>query len=315
MIVFLWVFHLTFEKKCNKMKKSLKIKLLGLICLFQLQTRFPQHLKCQNEIGFSVGFSNFLGDLGGANQNGRPLFWDIDPQVTRPAIGILFAHSLNSRFSLRVNAYVTEVRGDDALTNDAARNYRNLHFKSTIFEVSAGIEFNILKFIPDSHNKRFAPYLFVGIGVFYYNPKAKYDSEWVELRPLGTEGQGSGQYPERRTYSSFNISFPIGIGVKYAINERWTLGFEFAPRFTLTDYLDDVSTSYVEPEIFYNSQNHGEASMAAFLADPSSGDRPRQTTPGAQRGNPKNKDAYIFGGLLSIKYRLGLSRGISCPVF
>ncbi len=38
---------------------------------------------------------------------------------------------------------------------------------------------------------------------------------------------------------------PIGVGVKYALNERMNLGFEVVYRYTTTDYLDDVSKTYV----------------------------------------------------------------------
>ena len=275
-----------------------------------------QSFEKSREIGLSIGFSNFLGDLGGANHDGRALFWDIDPGVTRPAVGIVFTQNLNPRFGLRFNAYYSQLRGDDALTEEPARNYRNLHFKSNIFELSMVFELNILKFDPNGRaGGRFTPYIFGGVGGFYYEPKARFEGEWIQLRPLGTEGQGLPEYPDRKKYATLDVSFPLGAGIKYAINKNWTLAFEVAPRLTLTDYIDDVSTTYADPDFFYVHNTTDQAEIIAAMADPSSGEFPTHTAPGTQRGDEKNNDSYIFGGLFTVKYRLPGYKMTGCPGF
>ncbi len=65
------------------------------------------------------------------------------------------------------------------------------------------------------------------------------------LRGLGTEGQGNAAYPDRKPYGSMGICLPFGVGAKYAINPRMNIGVEISHRFTNTDYLDDVSKTYV----------------------------------------------------------------------
>ena len=62
-------------------------------------------------------------------------------------------------------------------------------------------EFHILKYIPGSMKYRWTPYVTGGAAVFTFNPKAEYNGEWVALQPLGTEGQGLPQYPDRKKYS------------------------------------------------------------------------------------------------------------------
>ena len=62
---------------------------------------------------------------------------------------------------------------------------------------------------------------------------------------LGTEGQGDSAYPDRKPYNTMGFCIPFGVGVKYAINDRMNIGLEITHRFTTTDYLDDVSKTYV----------------------------------------------------------------------
>ena len=147
-------------------------------------------------------------------------------------------------------------------------------------------------------------YAFAGIGAFYFNPKAFYANQWVPLQPLGTEGQGIGPLNK---YLRFNISLPLGIGFRYAINYQWRLGIEVDYRKTFTDYIDDVSTVYYSPDSLLKYR--GPA--AVYLANPGlgglNGGGIDPTLPGYQRGDQTDFDAYLFG-YFTVSYKLAPKR-------
>jgi hypothetical protein len=129
------------------------------------------------------------------------------------------------------------------------------------------------------------------------------------LRPLGTEGQVIG-YNGRKQYNTMAFCFPLGAGVKYNINEKINLSFEISQRFTNTDYLDDVSSTYIGASRFTLLPN-GLPSTAALLQDRSYELDPNNLlgVEGRQRGFSKQKDQYIFA-------EIGISLNISsyrCP--
>ena len=101
------------------------------------------------------------------------------------------------------------------------------------------------------------PYFFAGVAAFHHNPQAiapakdqlgepiPQAGKWVNLRPLGTEGQYSGKY-NVKPYSLYQISIPVGIGTSYKINNFLDLSFEIGYRVLFFDYIDDVSGNYVD---------------------------------------------------------------------
>jgi hypothetical protein len=253
------------------------------------------------EIGINLGFSNFLGDLGGSQLEGRALFWDIDPEVTRPAFGVIYRQEVIPHFSLRLNAYVTQIRGADSLSDNEFRNYRNLSFKSPLTEVCLYVDYTLRR-ITGLNPKKFTPYIYAGAGMAWFNPQAEYNGEWVELQPLGTEGQGLPQYPDRQPYALHTFVFPFGGGIKYLTKKNFVFGIETASRLTFSDYMDDVSNEYANPDYFFEFYDPATATMIAELADRSAGDNPELISLETGRGNPKNRDAYVLGGLFTFTY-------------
>ncbi|MBP7400961.1 MAG: hypothetical protein KA954_15320 [Chitinophagales bacterium] len=279
-------------------KKCLSVILL---CIGISNFIYGQLDERDREYGLNLGFSSFLGDLGGSNDIGRAFWWDIDPQVTRPAIGFVFRQEIFPRIAVRYNIIYSELRGDDALTNNEWRNNRNLSFKSPIVEGSVMIEVGLNRF-SGPFKKKVTPYIYGGIGGFWFNPQAKYEGQWVELQPLGTEGQGLAAYPDKEKYSKIQACFPLGAGIRYIASNSLVFGFEMACRFTTTDYIDDVSGFYANPDYFFEYLDPQTASLAAALSDRSDGSVPGWTTPENGRGNPNNNDTYIFGGLFTLTY-------------
>ena len=240
----------------------------------------------EGEFGISVGAAHYFGDLNTRSKLNRP----------KPALGLFFRKQFGNYIGLRVAAHYARLGFSDVYNTNEFQKRRNLSFNSNIWELSLQGDFNFFRFVPGDPDFRFTPYITLGAGVFSYDPYAYYQGQKVFLRPLGTEGQGYAQYPDRKPYGTMALCIPFGVGIKYNVSERINIGFEVVHRFTNTDYLDDVSTSFVDPSIFPKLPD-GSASIAEILQD-----RSNETGEpigfvngtGRQRGYPKQKDQYVM---------------------
>ncbi|HET6226894.1 MAG TPA: DUF6089 family protein [Bacteroidia bacterium] len=277
--------------------------------------------KPRNEYIIGFGGSNFLGELGGANQIGTHFVKDMEFVATRPSIALGLRYRPSPRWAFSGGLHYLMLSGADRLTTEPYRQNRNLSFRSPIIELSAQAEFFLTKEqMGRAYNIRnvkkgastdIQAYVFVGVGGFFFNPQAKYNGSWVNLQPLGTEGQGLPGGSKK--YSRIGVCIPYGLGAKYNITKEWAVGIEFGIRKTFTDYIDDVSTVYYDNDALKAA--HGE--KGAYLADPSLLNYPeslggdatgaQQTAAGQQRGDPKAKDAYMFTNV-TISYRVPYRR-------
>jgi opacity protein-like surface antigen len=253
------------------------------------------------EGGFFIGTSNYAGDLVEANLG-------VEMEETNLAAGVLLRYNINDWVSVRGSFTYGQISGSDANARAENRAQRNLSFRSNIYEFAVIPEFNILGFNP--YDRFYSPYVFLGLGVFNFNPEAELDGQWFDLQPLGTEGQGLPGRPSQ--YNLTQLAIPMGIGFKYAITEYWTVGVEISSRYTLTDYLDDVSTTYADREDLL--QFRGE--IAANLANRTGEYLKTEpiNTPNASRGSV-NSDWYTWSGL-TITYNFMDSFGgrkYGCP--
>lgn len=269
------------------------------------------------EMVYAVGATNFLGELGGRNQIGTDYFNDLEVLATRYVLNVGIRYKISQYVSLKTGFSYARVSGDDKYTQEPFRNNRNLHFRSPIVEWATQVEFSWMRESIGSRYKirrvrgrgkkgsQVYVYGFVGIGVFYMNPSAKYNGEWHSLQPLNTEGQDSELIPTRKSYSRVQLAVPAGIGIKYALDKKSSIGLEYGLRKTFTDYIDDVSTTYAYSQWRYPEYQEllGMDDVAAALADPSLAPYPNndepfagacQTCPGQQRGDPTDLDSYMF---------------------
>jgi len=246
----------------------------------------------------SLGASNFLGDLGGADQIGTNGFKDLELSLTRPSLGAGMRISLFQFLTAKGNFFWGNVRGNDKLTLEPARNLRNLNFKSNLFELSGQFEYNFMKSkkghvyqikgVRGMRHREKNIYLFVGGGLVHFNPKGLYNGKWYDLQPLGTEGQGI--LDGKKKYKRTTGIFALGGGTRFAINRYWGFGFELGLRKSFSDYLDDVSTVYPKQSIYNGNP------VATNLSNPMDPANPLMCKPcdDLQRGDPTNKDAYMF---------------------
>ncbi len=263
------------------------------------------------EVVYGIGGTNFLGELGGANQIGTNFLRDFEVIETRPLFSIGIRYKILQDFAIKTSLFFGYLHGDDNTTLETHRNYRNLRFRSPIIEFGPQLEYSVFRErIGHRYNLRrvrgikgFAvnTYFFVGISGFWFNPQGKLGNKWYNLQPLCTEGQGL--IATRKKYSRFQVAIPYGIGFKYALDRKWSVGLEYGARKTFTDYIDDVSTTYFDNEMIREA--YGD--IAAQLADPSSGEHPSWTASGQQRGDAKDKDSYMFMSI-TLTYKLRQNR-------
>lgn len=210
-------------------------------------------------LSFAVNSMNYFGDL--APKSGAV---STDIGFTRPGFTLGWGHRFGPRYTFRAGFTFGTLRGDDfesAETGDENaifRYTRNLHFRNRIKELSFIAMFDLFK-NTQSYLGRVpvTPYAFLGAAVLHHNPKAQVPEvdvhngnapflnagEWVELQPLGTEGQNSDKY-DTDPYKLIQIAIPFGLGVRWALNSNVDFAFEIGFRFLFFDYLDDVSGLY-----------------------------------------------------------------------
>lgn len=258
------------------------MKFLTIVFIFFCNCCFGQ--QWQAEIG--GGISGYNGDLSKSAIN----FKTIGPSITA-AVKYMMP---NNFVVLRAGISYGKIRANDADGKSSAPP-RNLNFQSNILEGSVIAEINLAD--PTIYDG--LPYLFAGLGVFHFNPYTYDDNnKKVFLQPLGTEGQGLPEYPNRVMYKRTKICVPFGLGWKYKLSDRIDLAYELGFRYTNTDYLDDVSSTYANPQVLL--ANRG--ALAAELAY-----RQKNTTgapTGRIRGNPDAKDWYYMTGF-KVCYKFG----------
>lgn len=272
-----------------------RIAILLCILLTSLNIRVEGQ---RHELGVFLGTSYYLGELNPGEQF----------LMNRPSLGFIYRYNLSPRFAYKLNVYYGMLEGADSVSG--ANRERNLSFRSPLLELSNQIELNFMQYVPGNKDYAFTPYLFGGFTVFYYDPQAKYNGEWYNLSPLGTEGQGTSANPGQRKYARTNFAFPFGAGLKYNLTRGISLGIEWGLRKTFTDYLDDISTTYADPIVIMRESG----TIASALSDRSEGRRIGETTnTGLQRGNSKNKDWYSFAGIIiTIKIK---NRSEGCEIY
>lgn len=262
------------------------------------------------EIGLSAGVMNCLTDLGGNKGPGRFFIKDVNLKNTRFCaafyIHAFYNYVVGGRIEFTsgmVTAYDSILKNDNSIAR--YRYNRNLHFRSTINELSAIGEWYFLTQIMQQKQNSiplFSPYLLAGVSIFRFKPETKLNDNWVLLQPLHTEGQGFREYPQRDNYKCIQFNFPVGMGIRYEISALLNIHAEVVHRILLTDYLDDVSTRYIDPSLFDQYLNVTQSAIAKQLYDRSSEiDPARKAQAGQQRGDPSDKDAYF-----SFNLKIGL---------
>ena len=318
----------------------LSVRLSVLICLltvfsFTSRSQSVSVADGKIEIGIGLGPCFFLGDLGGSKGIGKTFVKDIDFPLTKISKGIYLNFYPTEWLGFRIAGNLGYLEGNDAQAPNKGgaerfRLFRNLKFRSKLMEAYGAIEIYPTVFFEqyDGLEHKLRPYGIIGVGIFKFNPEGEYrepngNLKWVELKPLRLEGQGMAEYG-RSEYPLTQLAIPMGGGFKYYIREHMYVGFEILHRKTFTDYIDDVSTKYIDPrffDVYLNPEQAAQARQLAYrenLFNPTVSRRFINT----QRGDPKENDAY-FSSILRMGWRMNGSNSpngraknqLKCPVF
>lgn len=294
--------------------------ILITILLIPVLTHAQKWKRNRVEYSFGLGATNFLGDLGGRDQVGTNGIQDFELRATRMGAVLGYRYQLGESWFARGNFNYVMVSGDDALTEEPARNARQLSFRSHILELSGQLEYMLVKQksghlyrlrgVRGKSWFRFEVYVFGGLGGIWFNPQSRNQAgDWVSLKNLNTEGQGLPGGP--KDYSGFTVVVPYGIGLRRNLggNTRqgmWTIGLELSMRKTFSDYIDDVS------DVYYNdggsiaiAEAYGEE--AGYFHDPSGVYATGGFGEDQIRGDKSDKDAYMMG-IISLNYKIGRRR-------
>jgi hypothetical protein len=284
------------------------------------------------EVGLMLGGSNYLGDLS----NEKLLM-----KETHFSGSLFGRYNFSPRFAVKGYFGYGRVSGDDKNMISEKRDYllkgvrtnnfefnknRNLNFYSDIYEFSLHAEYNFLPNQLNTYKTRpFLPYIFIGLGIFNFNPKSNFGNTTVELQPLGTEGQGSTTYNDIAKYSLTAICIPIGLGFRQKIGDDFFIGVEGGLRFTNTNYLDDVGGKYGSGSVIFGATGKTGVLMADRSWELNPNANPSTENPlstetfvfnegdkRSDRSSYKNDIYFMAGVTLSYTIRF---RGQGCPTF
>ena len=248
------------------------------------------------EVMGGLGFTQFMGDAGGADQIGTNFLADFDFDALRPCFLIGARYRLNHFIAFRLNLQYGILKGHDQYTSYPGRSFRDLGFRSPLFEWGGLVEFYFLPDEPTGHKykrkhlkgrrgKIVTAYIATGIAGCYFNPLGDYiDGTTYELHLLHTEGQGI--LATRPDYPLTSFVIPVNLGFRFRLNQAISIDAELCYRKSFSDYMDDISQTYVDPAIF-----NGDP-VATYFANPVPGTP--GTQPGSQRGDPTDPDGYMF---------------------
>jgi Domain of unknown function (DUF6089) len=257
---------------------------LWVVVLLTAHSAYGQkYFSGRNESGLVGGISNYHGDLSHG----------INPKGFKPSAGVYYKYNMSSYFAYRLQLSYLKIQG----TDEGDPNYaaRNLSFQTEIWELGSIFEFNFQPFGTNYGDETWTPYFFTGINGFLFEP-TRLDNTDIKLRDLRTEAQ-------KRKYSGFQPSVPIGFGIKAMSNPKkqkgvWIFGIEGSWRKTFTDNLDDVNDVYPDYKTMIDKQNIASAQNSH--AEVENGTTPYQS--GTMRGDTHLKDWYYFVGF-TLAYR------------
>jgi opacity protein-like surface antigen len=265
----------------------MKIFLLSLLIFVLNINTDAQNL----HLNLFAGTSNYSGDL---QDKGFTL------SQSHFAGGFGVSYDITDHFSVQSALTFGTISANDKYGRNKARN---LNFNSAISEVNVGVQY----FITPLSEHVLTPYVFAGLAVYHFNPYTT-DTAGAKtyLKPLSTEGEGFIQ--GKNNYNLTQFAIPFGAGVKFSLSDNVNVGLEMGYRKLFTDYLDDVSTTYVDQSALLAGRGT-EAVELAFRGDELKNAATTYPAGGTLRGSSTHKDWYYFTGLTA-SFRLFTGNGL-----
>lgn len=163
------------------------------------------------EIGLMAGGMNNIGDVGRMNF--------IAPSGL--SFGGIFKWNISKRYAWRGSVLYGNFKADDGKSDMSSRQQRNYVLDNSVFEASAGLEFNFLDYNLHKLGPAFTPYLYTGLTYF------RYGYYYFDAGQLQDINQKEGSF-----------AIPMTAGVKARLNTFLIIGAEIGARYTFTDNLD-----------------------------------------------------------------------------
>lgn len=258
-------------------------KLLSVLTILFVFSASPPELYAQSwEVGTLLGGSGYIGDLNPSHIL----------KINNAGGGIFVRRNFDGYWSARLNLALSRLSASDSDASDEQQRRRNLSFFSPLSEISLQTEFNFFDFSGGIYSRYLTPYVFTGLGISFFDPRATLNGETRKLRAYKTEGQ-------ENTYSNKALNIPLGAGLKYALTEKLTVASELGYRIVFSDYLDDVSSRYADFSSLPTDDVRRQLADRSVIKNPA----------GVQRGDGKPRDTYFFL-FLTLSYTF---KGCNCP--
>ena len=189
------------------------------------------------EIGLQLGTSSLGGDL-------------IENDIVflnqpRFGAGLIIRRRLGNSFAIGGHFMYGSLDSDDTKSEDAAQRERGLTSRTTILEPGLRLEFepfNGKRFADGARGKKIlSPYVWGGVAYGIWgdveNPGPGDEANGYN----GITSAGVTEDIANKPDNTGGLVFPLGLGLKYYVSPKTSLGLETSFRVTSNDYIDGVS--------------------------------------------------------------------------
>ena len=171
---------------------------MGFVCKWLILAGFVlitnRSLAQNSEIGIELGGYNYLGDVTRSYV----------PRNNRPGVQFFVRKHVDQALSLRWSLGVGQLKGADDEAFDVFSANRRASFEGNFVNADLLFEYHFLDYRDEKLQQLLGLLMFFfGFGLYRFE---------------GTDNFGQ-DYD-----SSINLRLPVGVGIKYKINRRWTLG-------------------------------------------------------------------------------------------
>ncbi|MBW3469941.1 OmpA family protein [Arthrospiribacter ruber] len=294
--------------------------LLMILTLILANDSFSQQKDFEWRLGFSMGYSNYYGDIspyqirGLSNMDAihhllyfnpnyfeRPSFKASLERQLSPTVGLMFSYG-EYHFAMS-DRYVQR---DGRLMTENPNFFRSLNFYNHTRDMGLSLVFKADNDRLLSSKSLIAPYFTLGFGLINFEvfgdllddegnrydyslplPVNNFEYE-TDLQPLRTENE--------QGYSLGSLYANLGLGFRIRLGNRMELFAQSDFLRTFTDYLDDVSGNYRSS--YDNDFQSYAANPSGMLLDPGN----------PQRGNLNSPVDWIIYHSVGLRFNFGASK-------
>ncbi len=204
------------------------------------------------EVGLSGGVFVYQGDLTPETLGAY--------KTLKPQLALHIYRKISPSFSMRLNINRGKLHGSDSkYANPEYRQQRNFTFITPVTELSLHGVWSFL----ENRTPRFSPYVFAGAGVTFLNIKRDYSNFNAAYFGENTDLMNRLTADAAKTLPRIIPVVPVGAGVRYSLNNRFSFFGETNYRLSFTDYLDGFSQA-ANPAKKDHYQSHSVGVVYSF---------------------------------------------------